>query len=92
MPLPRSESTNERRERVLLLLRPRKPPPPLRVRVLSPLPLAAPPMQNSTVERKKQATDAQVKPYAYLPSLADWPALLKWLRPRTLQALYMVSV
>jgi hypothetical protein len=86
---PRSLSINEPREwrERVLRLRPRNP---LRddddLRTSRSL-LTDPPMQNRIVERKKHATAAQVNPYAYFPILADWPALLKWLRPRTLQAL-----
>lgn len=44
-------------------------------------------MQKRMVARRKQVKVAHVKPYAYLPRRALWPALLRALRPLTVHAL-----
>ena len=74
---------------VLLCLLPKRPRPDL----LLPLELdVAPPTQRKTVERKRQATAAHIKPKLYFPRLADVPADLNALRPSTNAALCSVSV
>ena len=74
------------RLRVLVLLPPLKNVPfaglegaPLLESRFFPLP----PMQNKTVEIRKQAKAAHMNPKAYVPMSEDCPLLRKWSRPLT---------